>query len=554
MAVEFCDPDDPDDDAACPVIPCEQAVMAGPVPAWHAHDSGCDGGSGGESGGVEDANITVTPMTVTAGTTVTFTLSWDSNITIESASLLGSGGGGTVSQAGDNSAQVTFTIGLEALGCLPNGMDVQYSYLEEDGSETTADETTEVCIDAPSPVITTVDPSEFTAGASGTMTIRGSYLSGASVSFSGTGLTQTDGVWANGDTVISFSYSSDGGASGARTITVTTAGGSATATVTIDPNPISMKFTFLKTEISTDGNYSEDSTIQVTAVDSNHNPITTFTGAVNIAEDGTSIYSQNGGCLVYVQNACSTSSSVTISSGGTTTFLARSLAGPKTEGQNGAPPGAALLKATNYGVDGGTPLAVKQWIVSNTQIDPLASDKSSTYGWFQYRIKDIVKKATGDLATVLGTISGYTLDGTIDTGGQTNGQWGVGRSPVVFNPYITAFRLDSAGYSVCELPTPAHWLTFYLYHEARHGYQFFLWSPANDEDNDYLVNSIPIAPSDVYIDTTDPRTVCDEMKNAPQKLAFKGKLNFDAFGNVKESVPGVGFALEMDANKFASQH
>jgi hypothetical protein len=163
MEVEFCDPDDPDD-TDCPVIPCEQAVMAGPVPAWRAHVSGCNGGSGPENGGVEDANITVTPMTVTAGTTVTFTLSWDSDITIESASLLGSGGG-TVDQTGDNSAQVTFTIGLEALGCLPNGMDVQYSYLEEDGSRTTADETTEVCIDA-APTVT-ISGRVTTAGGQG---------------------------------------------------------------------------------------------------------------------------------------------------------------------------------------------------------------------------------------------------------------------------------------------------------------------------------------------------------------------------------------------------
>jgi hypothetical protein len=81
-----------------------------------------------------------------------------------------------------------------------------------------------------------------------------------------------------------------------------------------------------------------------------------------------------------------------------------------------------------------------------------------------------------------------------------------------------------------------------------------LATSANDEDQDRLVNSIDIAPNDIFIDSTASRDVCDEMKNKVSQIAFKGKNSFDAYGDVLTSIPGVGFAIEMDANKFASQH
>ncbi len=410
----------------------------------------------------------------------------------------------------------------------------------------------------PAPVITSVDPEEVTAGTSGTITLRGSNLSGASVAISGTGLAQTANNWGNSGSTVMFSYSAGGMASGARTITVTTAGGSAAGTVTI--NPPAMQLTFSGTVITPSNDYSEDSTIQVTAVDANHRPITTFTGTVNIAEDGTSVYSPdtNGGCLVYVQNACVTSSSVTISSGGTATFLARSLAGPKTEGQNGAKPDDALIKTTNFPVDGGTSLPVKQWIISNTKIDPLASDPSTTYDWFQYRIKDIVHNATGDLAKVLGKISGYTLNAALgdNVRGQVDPHLGASQSAVVFNALYTSLRLDSYGGQTCALAGSLHDLRNTLYHEARHAYQSSLSNSVTDEDNDGLVNTgqILVAPTNIFVDTTDSRTVCDEAKGLQLSMKFKGPFNPDAWGSVMNSVPGVAFAREMDAATFAIQH
>src|SRR5262249_30891202 len=66
--------------------------------------------------------------------------------------------------------------------------------------------------------------------------------------------------------------------------------------------PIQMKLTLLKTEINHSTNYSEDSTIQITAVRAdNGTTVTNFTGPVTIAEDLTAvpayaeIYSQNSG-------------------------------------------------------------------------------------------------------------------------------------------------------------------------------------------------------------------------------------------------------------------
>jgi hypothetical protein len=93
--------------------------------------------------------------------------------------------------------------------------------------------------------------------------------------------------------------------------------------------PVSIKLEKVgPTVIGTDGKYSEDTTIQVTAVRSDTGAtITDFVGTVNIAEDGTAIYSLNGSTLP---------PSVNIMSGGTAMIVAKSLAGPKVEGAQGA--------------------------------------------------------------------------------------------------------------------------------------------------------------------------------------------------------------------------
>ena len=413
---------------------------------------------------------------------------------------------------------------------------------EEETGEATVDGAT-----LSAPDVTGIYPSTITAGTTGVIIINGYYFTGATISINGTGLTTTYTVL--GDNQINIPYTADPNApGGSRTITIVTAGGQTSVGINVRAIA-SIKLELVQTVISQDGNYSEDSTIRVTAMDQNNQPLTSFTGTVNIAEDGTSIYSGNSGLPP----------SVSITSGGTATFVAKSLAGPKTEGQNGAPPDSAKIKATNYPVYQGASLSVPQWITSGAHTDPLATNPTATYDWFQYRMRDIYNNAIaagGGLTTVMKTVSGYTLNGAIFGGAEADGLPGQMTSSLVFNPFYNfRYRLDSApsaGY--CGLPAPAHLLTYVYYHEARHGYQFSLMTPANDEDGDQLVNNIPIAPSDIFIDTTATRTVCDEAKSTTQQFAFKGKNNPDAYGDVENSIVGVGFAIEMDAHKFASQH
>ena len=190
------------------------------------------------------------------------------------------------------------------------------------------------------------------------------------------------------------------------------------------PATVAMQLDLIGTAISTDGNYSEDSTIQVTAVDaSTGQPLTDFTGTVTIGEapppGEPAIYNQNGGSLVYG----SPTSSVTISSGGTATFLARSLAGPTAEGPTGQPPPPAIVTTTNYPLYLGNPLTVQQWIITEI-IDPLADltvpdnedpAGATVYNWLQARIHDMFTAARlGDqnLSSVLGTVLGYGIDGS----------------------------------------------------------------------------------------------------------------------------------------------
>jgi hypothetical protein len=205
------------------------------------------------------------------------------------------------------------------------------------------------------PSVSNVDPTTIKPGTQGSITITGQNFAGADAQFGGTGVTRTGIAVGGGMTILT--YSVDPGASpGPRTITITTQAGSTPTSVTVELPPIAIKLELVSTTISTDGKYSEDSTIRVTAVNvSIRAPVTGFTGAVNLAEDGTAIYTQN-----WPNGGTGLPALVTISSGGTATFVAKSLAGPKTEGQNGAKPDPALITATNYPVDGSTSLSIPQ--------------------------------------------------------------------------------------------------------------------------------------------------------------------------------------------------
>jgi hypothetical protein len=319
-----------------------------------------------------------------------------------------------------------------------------------------------------------------------------------------------------------------------------------------------MKLELLSTVIST--KYSEDSTIRITAVDANNGyaPVTSWTGTVTLSEHGFSIYTQNwepgGGPW---QTGSGLPPSVTISSGGTATFVAYSLAGPSVEGS--LPPAPARI-TTNYPtiVDGSTDtfLLVPQWITT-FKSDPFVV--GPVYDWLYNRVRDIVNGAyvsgDQDLQTALSTILNYDAQAISANGRLKAGFLGDSKSGLTINPYFTMFRLDSPTPGRCfsswESP---HALAFTLYHEARHAYQRSLATAANDEDRDALVNAIRVSPSDIFIDTTVPRLVCDEYKNSTLPFTFKGPGAFDALGDEQNSIPGVVFALEMDAHLFAYLH
>lgn len=300
------------------------------------------------------------------------------------------------------------------------------------------------------------------------------------------------------------------------------------------------------TVISTDGNYSEDTTVRVTAVRSDYGAtISDFTGTVNIAEepagDGTTIYSQHGGTLA---------ASVEITSGGSVTFVAKSLAGPKAEGSSGEAPDAAQIKTTNYPVRGNH-LPIPQWIISATPLDSRSS--GPVYDWVQARVRDAFNAATGDVQIVLSAISSYTMSAG-DYSGKTFLQHGHQQSRITINPYSSAQRTDSAppGSTLCGQGFTKSF-TDTLLHEARHAYQGSQTAAGNDGDLDWLVKSIGVAPIGIFIDTTAFRNVCDDSQGFPGivlSVAYHG----DSIPDTYSAPDFVSYATEMDAVVFASNH
>jgi len=231
-------------------------------------------------------------------------------------------------------------------------------------------------------------------------------------------------------------------------------------------------------------------------------------------------------------------------------FVANSLASPKAEGAAGLPPDPAKIYTTNYPVYGSTDLAIPQWIISSTPIDPLAV--SPVYDWVQARVKDIFSSnsAPGDVNTVLAAVKGYSIavlpDGTM---GQTAAQHAA-QSQITLSPYYTVMRTDSANGAVCG-NTVSKQFTNALLHEARHAYKNAQATlPGNDKDNDFLVNSIAVAPASIILDTTTPRTVCNEDTGATLSLAYHGDAVADSYG----APDNASYAFEMDAWVFGSSH
>jgi hypothetical protein len=400
----------------------------------------------------------------------------------------------------------------------------------------------QVQVTQPGPRITGISPDTIQIGASNvSVTIDGSGFGSSPAVNLPQGFTPAGQGGSDTRIVVLVNVNADAQI-GANSVTVTV------NNITSNPGTITVKSDVsMKLQvqgpvvISADGKYSEDTTIQVTAVRTDTGAtITDFTGTVNLMEvamaSGATIYSQNGGTLP---------SSVNIASGGTVTFVAKSLAGPKAEGAAGAKPEDAQIKTTNYRVYGGANLAIPQWIISGTTIDSHAN--GPVYDWVQARTRDIFASATGDVATVLSAVSGYTIL-AMDSYGST-ALTAAAQSAIKINPYFNVHRIDGPDSPLCGYPIVKSF-TNTLLHEGRHAYQGAQSAiMGNDDDHDFLVKSIGIAPSTIFLDTTTPRDVCNDIGIVSSR-AYHGDSLFDSFG----SPDYAGYAIQMDAVVFAASH
>jgi len=225
----------------------------------------------------------------------------------------------------------------------------------------------------------------------------------------------------------------------------------------------------------------------------------------------------------------------------------KSLAGPKSSGASGARPDPAKIKTTNYTVYGGTDLSIAQWIISGAQLDSHASGQ--VYDWFQARSRDIFNSATGDTATVLHAISSYTI-AALSSGGQTTLQR-TAQTSVIFNPYFVQSRLNSLSDSPCGNPRTKYFTNSHL-HEGRHAYQGSQAAiSGNDADLDWMVKTVSISPTNILVDSTAARTVCNvEGGYTTETRSYHGDTVFDTFS----SPDYVGHATEQDAEVFATNH
>jgi hypothetical protein len=296
--------------------------------------------------------------------------------------------------------------------------------------------------------------------------------------------------------------------------------------------------------------YSENTSIKITAVNASGQTYESFTGAVNIAEDTSDpdyveIYSQNGGYLP---------SSVTLDppNMGSKIFIAKSLAGPKNYCTK---PSDARIITPNYDLYQANYLSVPQW--TNDLGTLHAKALGNVYDWFETRTKDIFEGASGGLATVLSKISYYEQSTDYDYGGWMDMDH-TATSKVYFNPHYLATRLDSDAVDYCGDPR-SHYHTNSVIHEARHCYQDYLTTvdlgqpddiagkPNNDDDQDWLAETVPIAPTDYILDTPASRNKCSSTDS------FSGDATYDnyASGGTRSASDNV---IEKDAATYANDN
>lgn len=323
------------------------------------------------------------------------------------------------------------------------------------------------------------------------------------------------------------------------------------------------------TVINAQNKYSEDTTIRVTAVDEQTGAtLNWFTGDVTITElpqeEGVykRIYSQNGGSLPAL---------VKITAGGTTTFVAKSLAGPDEEKKGvQRKPNDAEITSGNYPFYG-TPshLTIEQWIDRERPHFPVAEE--GVPDWFEYRTKDFFDAHVGgNVGTVLSKIASYRIDWVTLNQSPASGLASTDRGrkgTVTFNPYIDErIRLNSEGGTSYCVPKGKNHFNVIL-HEARHCYQGFIAgandlantndddnkpeTPKNDDDLDWLVEVMPIAPTNIIVDSGAERDVW-KAGDECHRAAYQGDGVKDDYKNADHK--GVINAVEKDASEFARMH
>ncbi|MDY7091797.1 MAG: carboxypeptidase regulatory-like domain-containing protein [Acidobacteriota bacterium] len=310
-------------------------------------------------------------------------------------------------------------------------------------------------------------------------------------------------------------------------------------------------------EISTDGKYTEDATIRVTAVNADTGEVVEdFQGMVSIEERprprvGT----------VYDKFAGELPAAVQITAGGTATFLARS----QVNHQSGRAPTSALLTVPDMPLYGGQELEVEQW-VDTGPVDPRS--QGAVYDWLEHRLRDLFVDFSSNLAVnpALETISHYEVDENLSAVGQTQ-LTHTPTSVVVFNPLAATNMRVPGTQSLSRCSDEAREdLAVTLIHEARHSYHDYLTTldlaapddfdgrPNNDDDQDWLVEVVPagLCPCDFLVDTSLPRNGCDYEAGNGAGLVVED-LTFLGDAIVDDQIEAF-YVWEMDAVQFSIQH
>ena len=235
-------------------------------------------------------------------------------------------------------------------------------------------------------------------------------------------------------------------------VSFTAESGAPSNVATIQVIPVAMKLEQVGlTVISEDeiGRFTEDTTVRVTAVNASTNAgatLTSFTGNVLIAEQSEmAIYSQNGGTLPLF---------VSITAGGTATFEANSLAGPKDE-DGDLPPDPAKIVTTNFPVFQASEtetafLPIPQW-VDNGVFLPMVTGLG--FDWFEKQMIAILGPIVaegGDLDEVMRQIFqievvGLPVDvlGRVDLDHRST-------STVLIDPFFNSARINAIpGLIIC---------------------------------------------------------------------------------------------------------